>query len=99
MTRVIRIKNVLGSDDKYVLRDEYNGFGIYQEKTPSGYFVSQSWLLKNDNVTIMCESYNNKCKEELLDAIDSYKNRRRFGFKAFYRNGCYVVHPNGDRII
>ena len=45
MNRIIKIPNVYGTENKYVLRDEYNGFGFYQEKCPTGYFINQSYLI------------------------------------------------------
>ena len=99
MKRVITIKNVYGTGDKYVLRDEYEGFGIYQEKCPTGYFVSQSWLISNnDNAELVVESYNNMCKEELLDIIDNYNETHKFGVKAVMHCGALHMH-NGGRPI
>ena len=73
MKRVIKINNVYGMDDKYVLLDEYAGFGIYGKKTPNGFFVHQDWLISdNKNAELVIESYNRLCKEEVLDIIDSY---------------------------
>ena len=83
MKRIITIKNSYGEHDKYVLTDEYEGFGIYQEKCPTGYFVSQSWLISNnEGAELVIESYNNLCKEELLDIIDNYNETHRVGVKA-----------------
>ena len=67
--RVILARNA----KKYVLTQEYEGFGIYEEVCPSGFHVHQSWLIANDKNALVCESYNNFCKEELLDMIDNYK--------------------------
>lgn len=97
MNRTIKIPNAYGTEDKYVLRDEYNWFGFYQEKCPTGYFVSQSYLIASEKIKIICESYNNMCKEELLDAIDSYINTGKFELKVFScGNGSYRIHPNGN---
>jgi hypothetical protein len=97
MKRVITIKNVYGTDEKYVLRDEYEGFGIYQEKCPTGYFVSQSWLISNnDNAELVIESYNSLCKEEVLDIIDHYNEKRRFGVKALMHCGSLHMHNGGQ---
>ncbi len=82
--------------DKYVLQKEYNGFGIYQEMTPTGWYVHQSWALSNGEVRLIIESYNHICKEELLDLIDRYTESGRFGVKAMsggYK--VYLMHPNG----
>lgn len=96
MNRIIKIPNAYGTEDKYVLRDEYNGFGFYQEKCPTGYFVNQSYLIANEKIKIICESYNNMCKEELLDAIDNYTNTGKFELKVFsYGVGFYRIHPSG----
>ena len=98
MKRIITIKNTYGTTDKYVLRDEYEGFGIYQEKTPSGYFVHQSWLISNNNVELVIESYNNLCKEEVLDIIDHYNETQRFGVKAVMHCGSLHMHNCGSLI-
>ena len=99
MKRVITIKNVYGTGDKYVLRDEYEGFGIYEEKTPSGFFVHQSWLISNnENAELVIESYNNLCKEEVLDIIDNYKRTHRFGVKAVMHCGSLHMHDCGRLI-
>ena len=99
MKRVITIKNVYGTTDKYVLRDEYEGFGIYKEKTPSGFFVHQSWLISNnENAELVIESYNNLCKEELLDIIDNYNATHRFGVKAVMHCGALHMHDCGKLV-
>lgn len=99
MKRIITIKNVYGTTDKYVLRDEYEGFGIYQEKAPVGLFVSQSWLISNNaNAELVIESYNNLCKEELLDMIDNYNANHRFGVKAVMHCGSLHMHNCGNLV-
>ena len=96
MKRVVEVANVYGTKNKYVLTDEYGGFGVYQEKTPSGYFVSQSWLISNnDNAELVIESYNDMCKEEVLDVIDNYNNTNKFGVKAVMHCGSLHMHNNG----
>jgi hypothetical protein len=96
MKRIITIKNVYGTNDKYVLKEEYEGFGIYAEKTPSGYFVHQSWLISNnENAELVIESYNNLCKEEVLDIIDNYNVNHRFGVKALMHCGSLHMHDGG----
>ena len=96
MKRTIKIKNVYGKEDKYVLRDEYEGFGIYEEMTPSGYLVHQSWLISNnDNAELVMESYNNLCKEEVMDIIDTYKETGKYGVKALMHCGSLHMNPNG----
>ena len=89
---------------KYVLTQEYEGFGIYEEVCPSGYRVHQSWLIANDKNALVCESYNNFCKEELLDMIDNYNQKSNFGtkgfLKGFYSNlNVYVAHNSYSRIV
>ena len=99
MKRVITTNNVYGTSDKYVLRDEYEGFGVYQEKVPTGYFVSQSWLISNNkNAELVIESFNNICKEEVLDIIDHYNKTHRFGVKATVHCGALHMHPCGNLI-
>ena len=99
MKRVIYIKNVYGTNDKYVLTKEYEGFGIYQEKTPNGFFVHQSWLISNnEDAELVIESFNNLCKEEVLDIIDSYNETNRFGVKAVRHCGSLHMHDCGRLI-
>ena len=96
MKRIVYIKNVYGNNDKYVLIDEYGGFGIYQEKAPVGLFVSQSWLISNnDNAELVIESYNNLCKEELLDIIDNYNDTKKFGVNALIHCDALHMHDGG----
>ena len=96
MKRVIQIGNVYGTNDKYIFKEEYNGFGIYQEKTPNGFFVHQSWLISNnENAELVIESYNNLCKEEVLDIIDNYNETNKFGVKALMHCGSLHMHDDG----
>ena len=75
------------------------GFGIYQEKCPTGFFVSQSWLISdNENAQLVIESYNNVCKEELLDMIDNYKESGQFGVKAVINCGSLHMHNSGKLV-
>ena len=99
MKRIININNVYGTKTKYVLRDEYEGFGIYQHKTPNGYFTHQDWLISdNENAELVIESYNNICKEELLDIIDHYKETSKFGVKAVMHCNSLHMHPSGNLV-
>lgn len=97
MKRVIKIENVYGTDDKYILSKEYEGFGIYQEMTPNGYFVHQSWLISNNkNAELVIKSYNNLCKAELLDMIDNYNTTNKFGVKAVKHCDSLCMHSCGE---
>ena len=99
MKRIVNIKNAYGTYDKYVLADEYGGFGVYREKTPSGFFVNQSWLVSNnENAELVIASYNNLCKEEVLDIIDNYNKTNKFGVKAVMHCGSLRMH-NGGRLV
>lgn len=95
MKRIININNVHGTTTKYVLREEYEGFGIYQHKTPTGYFVHQDWLISNGNIELVVESYNNICKEELLDMIDNYNEKGKFNIKAVMHCDSLHMHNSG----
>ena len=96
MKRVEYIPNLYNLTDKFVLKQEYNGFGIYEEICPTGYRVHQSYLIKNSTWRIAIPSYNNMCLEEVLDAIDSYVEDKKFGLKLLKQNGYWVVHPSGE---
>lgn len=96
MKRIIKIGNVYGTDNKYVLVSEYKKFGIYQRKTPNGFLVHQDWLISdNENVELIIESYNNICKEELLDIIDNYNETGKFGVKVVEHCNSLHMHPSG----
>lgn len=96
MKRIIKIKNSYGTEDKYLLKEEYNGFGIYQEKTPTGYFKNQSWLISNNkNAELVIKPYNNLCKEEVMDIIDNYNRINKFGVKAVMYIDCLHMHNSG----
>ena len=89
---------------KYVLSQEYEGFGVYEEVCPSGLHVHQSWLVANDKVALKCDTYNNFCKEELLDMIDNYNENCKFGTKGFHQGvynnlSVYVAHDGHKDII
>ena len=98
MRRVIKIQDTM-QEKKYVFDEEYEGFGIYEHMTPNGYRVNQDWLVTNDDITIICQSFNNYCKDELKDAIDDYRNSGSFGLKVMNNNGIYIVHPSGKERI
>lgn len=99
MKRIININNVYGTTNKYVLKEEYEGFGIYQYKTPNGYFTHQHWLISNnENAELVIEPYNNICKEEVLDIIDRYNETNKFGVKAVMHCGALHMHPSGKLV-
>lgn len=89
---------------KYILQKEYDGFGIYQEMCPSGFYHHQSWLIANEKVALVCYSFNNFCKEELMDMIDTYNQTNKFNTKGFFKGwfnelSVYMAHPNGNRTV
>lgn len=97
MKRIVKVKNEYGGDSKYTLKQECNGFALYQEKCPTGYFVSQSYLLTNNQITIVCKSFNCVCKDELLDAIDNFNEIGKFGLRVFKKSSTlYIIHSNGN---
>lgn len=100
MNKLKRVVYIDGSlqKEKYVLKKEYDGFGIYERMTPNGWLVHQDWLITNGYVTLEIGSYNSLCYEELLDMIDSYKETGKFGVKAFNRGNYYCVHNSGKMI-
>lgn len=98
MKRVIYVNNGL-NNIKFELCEEYRGFEIYQERTPSGFLVHQSWVIAPGvgDLPILIESFNNLSKAELLDAIDSYLDDGvGFGFNVFYKPYAVVVHGAGN---
>lgn len=78
MKRVIFKDDGYGGKSKYVLVKEYDCFGIYQRKCPSGFFVSQDYLVFEDcidaelQLIVSSPSYAGLCIEEILDMIDCY---------------------------
>lgn len=101
MKRLVKLSDDrLGNKVLYVLKEEYQGFGLYQRKSPNGYLIHQDYMITNDNITIQCQSYNNIIIEELLDAIDNYNNNGNFELKVFkHSENLYYVHPNGNFLI
>lgn len=96
MKRIIYTKGNYGEDEKWVLIKEYDGFGIYQRKCPTGYFVHQEYLITNSDITVIAYSFMNLCKDELLDAIDRFNETCMFGFKGFNRGDAYIIHRQGN---
>ena len=99
MKRVVYVPDDL-NNKKYVLRDEYEGFGIYERMCPSGWLVHQDWLVYNGKIGFICQSYNNYCKEELMDCIDRYNEDGKFGlfgFMAKIDDNIYGVHPSNEQ--
>lgn len=101
MKRLVKLSDDrLGNKMLYVLKEEYQGFGLYQRKSSNGYLIHQDYMITNDNITIQCQSYNKIIKEELLDAIDNYNSDGFFGLKVFMKdNHYYYIHPNGNTFI
>lgn len=95
MERTIRIQAEV-AEEKFRLVEEYEGFGIYQEVTPYGYYVHQSFAFKTNDAVFVSYSYMNNDKEDIYDYIDNYNNKGSFGFKAFNKGSYFCIHPNGD---
>lgn len=89
--RVMKIGN-----DKYLYQETYKGFAIYEEQTPSGYLVHQSFMITDGKLTVVSQSYNNNGRADMLDAIDNYVETKTFGFKILLSHGIAIVHPSGD---
>lgn len=105
MKRVIYIDNDYNGKDKFVLKREYEGFGIYQKMCPTGFYEHNTWLITDCDVYLEVESYNNYCYEEILDLIDCYNDMGDFGgIKAFIHEdktlnrNIYYMHPSGNAI-
>ena len=87
------------NNNKYVNREEYKGWGIYEQKCPSGYFVHQEWLISNGDMKVVIQSFNNYCKEELLNLINNYICNKKMDVKAFKKDDFYIVHDSGNLVI
>lgn len=109
MKRIIYLPDNL-NNRKYALRGTYHGHGIYKELCPTGYFVSQSWAIvrEEDSMTIRIQSFNNMCKDELLDCIDNYEALGEYGLvgkNVIYETTTkkygfgFSVYPNGKEKI
>ena len=97
MRRVIKLPNHYGTEDKFILIEEYSGLGIYQHKTPSGYFTHQHYLISDGNFTVEFPSYSNMCKEEMYDFIDEYNETETMSTKLIKQAAQrYVQHNSGD---
>ena len=95
-----RVLYTLHDNNKYVLRKEYESFGIYQQKTPTGYYISQSYAIVGDGNIIVVESYNNICLDEIYDMIDNYKESGKFGIRAMKKlDDTYIMHFRGNHEI
>ena len=98
MNRIIKLPNHYGTEDKFILREEYGGLGIYQHKTPSGYFTHQHYLISNGNFTIEFPSYSNMCIEEMYDFIDEYNKTGTISTKLIMQSPHrYVQHNVGGK--
>lgn len=105
MKRVIYLPDEL-NENKYVLKKEYGGHGLYQRYTPSGYPVHQEWAVvrESDRFQFVIESYNNICDDEVLDAIDNYLDNGKYGFKVLQTAkgkefNYLTVHRCGKKVI
>lgn len=104
MKRVIYLPDSLNKN-KYVLKEMYEGHGVYRHFTPSGYPVHQEWAIvrESDGFTIVIESYNDMCYDEVLDAIDSYNETGKYAIKVLQtlkgvEHGYWNMHRTGDWI-
>lgn len=104
MKRVIFLPDSLNKN-KYVLKKEYEGHGIYQHWTPTGYPVHNEWAIvrESDGLTIRIQSYNELCYDEVLDAIDSYNETGKYGIKVIrtlkgLEHNYWEMHRTGDMI-
>ena len=104
MKRIIYLPDQL-NNNKFKLKEEYRGHGVYQKVTPSGYPVQQEWaVLRDDGFMFNIESYNNICYEEVLDAIDNYLDNSKYGFKVLQTAkgkefNYLTVHRCGEKVI
>lgn len=104
MKRMFYIDCYYGGTEKYKFQKEYEGFGIYQRMTPSGYYSHQDYLITNGDKIVVSQSYNNLCFDEILDMIDNYNETKKFGRKAIKKNdstnNCviYYLHNSGTMI-
>ena len=96
MQRVIKLSNHYGTEDKFIFIKEYEGLGIYQHKTPSGYFTHQHYLISDGNFTVEFPSYSNICMEEIYDFIDEYNETGTISTKLIIQCAHrYVQHNVG----
>lgn len=102
MKRVIYLPDTL-NENKHVLKTVYEGHGVYQRVTPSGYPVHQEWAIvrESDGLTIVTESYNNLDYADMLDAIDTYNETGKYGFiccitQKGMEHNYYNVHRGGN---
>ena len=96
MKRVEYVDDIL-QRNKYVLEEEYAGFGIYERITPYGYRCNQDWLIVCGRtcVKLLIRSFNDFCLEEVKDLIDNYNRNGMFGVHGSYLGGnLYQVHNN-----
>ena len=95
MDRTIRIKTSV-SEEKFRLIDEYKGVGIYQEITPYGYRVHQSYGFQHKGKFFVSYSFMNNDIEDIYDYIDNYNHTGKYGFKVMLYPDHYCLHQNGQ---
>ena len=102
--RTIRVNGSFGNIDKFVFKKEYEGFGIYQEITPSGYPVSQEYLFTNGKITVISHSYTYNSISDIYDMIDSYNETGKIGQNAIvkyddtYGGTVMIIHNSGTPV-
>ena len=100
MNRTINLPNHYGAEDRFVLKEEYGGLGIYQRKTPRGFLVYQHYLITNGNFTVEFPSYSNMFIEDMYDFIDEYNRRGTISTKLIMQSPHrYVQHSIGGDYI
>jgi len=99
MDKIINIPSAeYDTYDKYILQAIYNGFGFYRRENPRGYYDNGCYLIANDKIRIICESYNYMRKEDLISSVDNYLATRKFNLNVFtHGKGTYLIQPRGTR--
>lgn len=96
MEKELYIKDEFESESKYLLKEEYGGFGLYQTEKTSGYFTNQDWLISNNDVKLIVpSSYTRESKEKIFAMIDKYNSDGKFGEKAILRYDLFCLHSLG----
>ena len=100
--RTIKIDGSFDNIDKYIFKKVYDGFGVYEQIAPSGFFIHQEYLFTNGDITVVSPSYTNNSIYDVYDMIDSYNETGKLGQKAIksfnktYGKYVLILHPSGN---
>lgn len=98
--RTIHIKEVEDNyDSKFRFVKEYEGFGVYERITPSGYVEAQSYLITNGkDKPLISHSFCHNNEEDMLDIIDKFNSTGHYGVKIMDKGDYLIIHDVGGKL-